>query len=235
MVLRSTSGSARPLVIDDATGDVTVYPRERLLKRDTPTRSRVRALDLAHKELAVATELFQHYGDGGRTGASRALAVAMEYFSAVGIPHAALRPLEAIMAAFHDTERGASSALFQPARDKSSGGKGAPPKSVLQVEYEGLLAVIAECCVRHCKLEGARDYKKSGLALATRMINKSGWATDLTADRLGKIRHRAYNSPTGSPIRWFWESVHGAQSFQEMPLLYATELLKNQLVNLLPK
>lgn len=46
--------------------------REKLLKRLPPDKGRIAAFDKVHAELAIATEKFEHQGDGGRLGVREA-------------------------------------------------------------------------------------------------------------------------------------------------------------------
>lgn len=221
--------------VDPETGDIIIRPRERLLHRDDPTVSRVQALKTVHERLAADTEIFQNYGDGGRRGAYRALSHVIECLTSTGIPYATLRPLEAIMAAFSDADRGVASELFKPIRPRASGGRGRPAKPSSQREFEGLLAVIAECCIQHTKVQGHRNYKVQGIALAAKLVNASKWPTRITAGKLAKIRENVASASRKAPERWFWDATYASPGFHADPLGWAKQTLQNQLVNPPPK
>ena len=126
---------AASYIKDKATGQITVNPRPKLLKRLPSTLGRVQALEEIHEKLAIASEFFDHHGDAGKYGVYRAILDVVDYFSNLGIPHAALKPLSAVAQAIVDADCGNDSAIFRPNRGPR-GGK--PPAMVSQREFEGM-------------------------------------------------------------------------------------------------
>ena len=220
-------------VVDPATGDVHIRPREKLLERLPATESRNAAFDLLHEQLAVATEFFQNYGDGGRYGVYRAMSDLIQYLTSRGIPHAAIRPIEAVIEAIVDADSGTASPIFEPVRTQKGG---TPPKSVMQLQFEGTLAVVMECCVLHCKAEGQRPYTKPAAVLAEKMIRQSSWPSSFTARKLEELRERIMQQKDRfSPDRVIFDELMSGEVVRSQPLEYARLLLSNQLVNTIPK
>ena len=220
--------SASNYTIDPDTNNVRIQPREMLLDRLPPTVGRITAFDQLHEHLAVATELFQHHGDEGRTGVYRSMGYLFEYLKARGIPPATLQPLTVVMAAILDAERGTESPIFKPTRNVKGG---APPKAVLRIEFEGKLATIVECCVRHCKSEGKRPYLKPGTQHAALLIKKSAWPESLTARGLQKLLERVKEQDRFSPDRMVYETSMSTEAARSNPLEYAKRLLSHEWVN----
>lgn len=218
--------------VDPATGNVRVRPREKLLERLGPTAGRIAAFDQLHERLAVATELFQHRGDGGRYGVYRSMGYLIDYLTSRGIPHATIRPLEAVMAAILDADNGTPSPIFKPTR-ASKGGK--PPKPVMQLEFEGKLAIVMECCVRHCQGEGKRPYVRPGAQLAAKLINESTWPIQVTARDLEELRERVQQAEKGSSDRMEVDQSMSSDIARSRPLEWAKLLLSHEWVNPLPK
>lgn len=146
---------------------LSLEPRHRLLDRLPPTASRVKALRDIHWKLAIATEIFQRFGDGGREGVFQAVTDVVEYFSDLGIPRATLQPLAAVADAITDAKRGTASPIFKPKRR----GRVKPPTSITQLQFEGILVIITECCILYLQEKGERKVLEPGCKLAARMIN----------------------------------------------------------------
>lgn len=218
--------------LDTLTGDIRVRPRERLLDRLPPTASRNAAFDLLHERLAVATEFFQHHGDGGRYGVYRAMADLIDYLTSRGIPRATLRPLEAVMAAIVDADDNVASAIFALA--KTEGG-GRPRKPVMQTAFEGQVAIVMECCVQHCRAQKMRPYIAPAAELAAMLIRESTWPTAITAKQLIEIRERIQQAPASSPDRREVEIMMDSDVAKARPLDWAKTLLAHQWVNPPPK
>lgn len=225
--------SAPNYAVDQANGDVRIRPREKLLERLPATASRNAAFDLLHERLAVATEFFQHHGDGGRYGVYRAMADLIEYLTSRGIPHATIRPIEAVMAAIFDADNGTSSPIFEPSRTAKGG---TPRKSVMQLEFEGKLAIVMECCVRHCRAEGKRPFVDPAARLAAKLINESTWPIRVTARELIELRERVQQRKKGfSPDRMEVDQSMSSEVARSRPLDWAKILLAHEWVNPLPK
>ena len=225
--------SAPNYAVDEATGDVRVRPREKLLERLPATVSRVAAFDSLHERLAVATEFFQHHGDGGRYGVFRAMRDLIGYLTSRGVPHATIRPLEAVMAAIVDADNGTASPIFEPTRTEKGG---TPPKPVLQLEFEGKLAIVMECCVRHVRSEGRRPFVEPGAQLAAKLINESPWPTRVTPRELVELRERVQQRKKGiSPDRMEVDQSMSSEAARLRPLDWAKLLLAHEWVNPLPK
>lgn len=236
-----SSGNKRTLLptgapnyaIDDATGDIRIRPREKLLERLPVTVPRGEAFDLLHERLAVATEFFQHHGDGGRYGVYRAMSDLITYLSDRGIPRATLRPMEAVMAAIVDADNGVANPIFEPKRTPR-GGK--PRKTVYQLEFEGKLTIIMECCVRHCRGLGMWPYVAPAAQMAAKMVNESGWPLKVTARELEELRERVWQEKNGSsPDRMELDQSMSSRVAREMPLEWAKLLLSHEWVNAPPK
>jgi hypothetical protein len=213
-------------LVDEATGDVTINPRAKLLTRQAPTMGPFNALERVHEELAVATELYENHGDGGKAGAFKAVIAVIEYFASRGIPRATLSPLTAIIVAMVDADQGVQSPIFKPFRK----GGGAPPSSNEQLSFEGLLAVVTECCVRHCKAEGKRPYIEPGARMAESMIRKSRWGIDPGFIRLREIRERISTADKDSPDRSNFDLFMSSTFAETTPLDYAKAMLNSELV-----
>lgn len=218
--------------LDPENGDVQVRPRLKLLERQPTTAGRIAAFDDVHEHLTLATEFFQHHGDGGQYGVYRAMDALIDYFSSRGIPYAALRPLEAVMAAINDARSGVANPIFAPTRSVDGG---RPPKPVLQLAFEGQLGIVMECCVRHCRAQKERPYIRPAAALAARMINESSWPITVTAKQLIEIRERIQQSAKGSPDRMQVDESMSSDTAKAFPLEWARALLSHEWVNPPPK
>lgn len=192
------------------------------------TKARNAAFDKLHTELAIATEKFEHQGDGGRLGAYLAIGAVFEYCTSRGIPPAALEPLVAISGALVDAERGTGSPIFEPKRGPK-GGK--PPSAAMQIEFEGHLAVIAECCVQHCKSQGMRPFIGPATIMAARMVNASSWPVNVTATEMREVRERVRRCRNSqSPDRIAFDTQTSSDVFKAMPLAWAESLLRHEWV-----
>lgn len=207
--------------------------REKLLKRLPPDKGRIAAFDKVHAELAIATEKFEHQGDGGRLGVFLAIDAMFNYFTGRGLPPATLEPLVAVSAAIVDAERGTGSLIFKPNRTSTGG---APPSPATKVAFEGLLAVIAEGCVRHCKAEGMWPYVEDATIMAARLVNASSWPTTVTATEMREIRERVRQQRNlESPDRVAFDSQTTSPVFKAMPLAWAKLLLDHEWVIVPPE
>lgn len=218
--------------VDKTTGDIRIRPREKLMERLPASASRNAAFDLLHERLAVATEFFQHHGDGGRYGVYRAMGDLIEYLTSRGIPYATTRTLEAVMAAIVDADDGVANPIFDPKRDENGG---RPRKAVLQLAFEGQLGIVMECCVRHCKTLGKRPYVKPAANLAAKLINESCWPVKVTAKQLIEIRERIQQSASNSPDRMEVDISLSSEVARAMPLEWAKILLTHEWVNAPPR
>lgn len=219
--------------IDQVTGNIQIRPREKLLERLPVTESRTEAFNVLHERLAVATEFFQHHGDGGRYGVYRTMRDLIEYLTSRGVPHATIRPIEAVMAAIVDADNGTASRIFEPSRTAKGG---PPPKSVMQLEFEGKLAIVMECCVRHCRAEGKRPFIEPAARLASRLINESAWPIRVTPRELVELRERVQQQRNRlSPDRMEVDESMSSDVARSSPLDWAKSLLAHQWVNPLPK
>jgi hypothetical protein len=224
--------SLREYVPDLETGTANIRPRKGLLARQPKAESRVVAFDVLHQKLAVATELYLHKGDGGREGVYDATGALIEYLVGQGVPYAALEPLVAVQTAIVDADRGTESPVFAPTRT-TEGGK--PPKSDMQLAFEGKLAIVMECCVQHCRTENMRPFVRPAAQMAAKLINESRWPVKVTARQLRKLRERISQSPKDSIDRACVETAFQSGVAQSHPLAYAKCLLEMEDVNPLAK
>ena len=202
--------------------------RDKLLMRLPPTESRQAAFNKLHKALGIATEIFEHQGDGGRHGVMLAIDAVFKYCMSRGIPPATLEPLAAVSSAIVDAERGASSSIFEPTRHRKGG---TPPANAQQVAFEGHLAVIAECCVRHCKAEGMRPFVEPGTIMAATMVNASKWPVIVSATQMREFRERvSQNTNANSPDRIVFNAQTTSPTFKVRPLDWAKLLLEHEWV-----
>jgi hypothetical protein len=206
-----------------------VVVREGLLRRVAPTAPSRSALATVHERLALATTRMEEMGDGGRYGVALAMNALLDYFASVGLPYATLAPIEAVMAAIVDARRGIESEIFK--RDRSR--KGAPPTSARKLTFEGHLAFIAECCIRHTKLEGKRPYVELGCRLAERLISKSRWTIKPSATELRELRERVMQR-NDTPDRLVFQLHSDSDFFRTQPLVLAKSLLQHDWVNQIP-
>jgi hypothetical protein len=231
--MRAASRLCRNPAIPGMSANRKVRPRPnrvraKLLERLPTTEGRIAAFDKVHTELAIATEIFEYQGDGGRLGVYKAIGAVFAYFTSRGIPPATLEPIMAITAAISDAERGASSPIFQPAR-KPNGGS--PPTPAMKLTFQGQLAVVAECCVRHCKAEGLRPYLEPAMIMAAKMVNSSNWPITVTATELRELRERVKQCQNrSSPDRIAYDNLISSSAVDVIPIIYANVLLRHDWV-----
>ena len=205
--------------------------REKLLMRLPTSAARNAAFDKLHTELAIATEKFEYQGDGGRLGVFLAIDAVFGYCTSRGIPPATLEPLMAIAAAIVDAERGTSSSIFEPTRSTTGG---SPPTPAMRLVRQGHLAVITECCVRHCKAEGMRPYLEPATIIAANMVNSSKWPFTVTATEMREMRERVRQCRNPkSPDRIAFDSQTSSHTLKSQPLAWAKRLLNHEWVILL--
>lgn len=225
--------SAPNYSVDAETGVIQVRAREKLLERLPPSMGRNAAFNLLHERLAIATEFYQHHGDGGRYGVYRAMADLCEYLTSRGIPPATIVPLHAVMAAIVDADNGTANPIFEPTRTSKGG---SPRKPVLQLAFEGHLAIVIECCVRHCRNEGMRPFIEPAARLAAKLINESSWPVHVTAKQLIEIRERVQQEKNkSSPDRMEVDLSLSGEWARSRPLEWAKILLSHEWVNPPPK
>ncbi len=228
MTSKPTHSPPSAYTVDTVNGEILLRPRRALLDRQLPTVGRVAAFDRLHKELAAATELYLHRGDGGREGVRDATVALFEYLTSRGIPPAALDPIIAVQAAIDDADRGTASPIFKPRRT-SDGGK--PPASDMQRAFDAKLAIVMECCVRHCRIARMRPYIRPAAVMAADLINKSDWPVKVTARRLEKLRERIQQSPKDSVDRASVNIAFRSGLADFAPLDWAKRLLAEGWVN----
>lgn len=184
------------------------------------------AFDALHFHLDHAKEVFLGHGDGGREGVFQAIGHLIEYLSEQGIPLATLAPIEAVMVAIAETENGRTSPIF--AADKLPG---APPKPHMDLQFEGTLAVVTECCVLHCRREGKRPFVPEAAQMAASMINRSAWPTKVTADQLIAIRERVQGRKGPSRAdRQIYDELISSDLAKAKPYEFAKILLLKQAI-----
>lgn len=227
---RTQRGASPPPVfaVDAVRGEIVIRPRKALLDRQPATVGRVAAFDRLHKELAAATELYLHRGDGGREGVRDATVALFDYLTSRGIPPAALEPIIAVQAAIDDADRGTASAVFKPRR-MPRGGK--PPASDMQRAFDAKLAIVMECCVRHYKTAKMRPYIRPAADLAADLIGKSDWPVKVTARQLEELRERIQQSPKNSVDRASVDIAFKSGLADFAPLDWAKALLAEDWVN----
>lgn len=218
--------------VDEATGDITINPRKRLLERLPPTVGRSAAFDDLHQRLAAATELFLHHGDGGRQGVFQAVTSLRDYLTSRGIPHVSIATLEAVAAAIVDADKGRASPIFAPTRSAEGG---APPKGSMQHDFESNLVAVMECCVRHFRAGGKRPFIEPAARLAVKLINESSWPVEVTAKQLVELRERAQQAAKDSPDRYALDEFLSGEPAHASPLEWAKVLLSHEWVNPLPR
>lgn len=214
--------------LDAVKGEIVIRPRKALLDRQPSTVSRVAGFDRLHKELAAATELYLHRGDGGREGVRDATVALFEYLTGRGIPPAALEPIVAVQAAIDDANRGTASPIFRPRR-MSVGGK--PPASEMQRAFEAKLVIVMECCVRHYRAAKIRPLIRPAADLAAQLINRSEWPVTVTARQLEELRERIQQSSKDSIDRASVEMTFKSGLADSAPLEWAKALLAEGWVN----
>ena len=218
-----TSKGRRTVVYDESTGRAEVNPRDGLLRRLEPTADPDVALDGVQMKLAIATELYESLGDDGRAGTYRALIDVVEYFTSLGFPHATLLPIATAASAIVDAEDGVESKTFRPSRN-SKGGK--PRKAAQSQAFEGLLAVVTECCVLHLKAQGKREFLDEASQLAAKLVNESPLSIRVTAARMREVREAVKQSTKGIARDAFDTQMAGT-IIRHIPLEYAKSLVSH--------
>lgn len=216
----------------DQSGLVTIVPPEKLLERLPSAHSKKAALDDIHRKLAAATILAIEHGDGGRAAVQLAMQDLIDYFSNLGVPMAALKPLEIVRDAIIDAEKGHVSPVFHPKR-KPQGGR--PPKSEAKLEFHGLLAAITELCIMHFQRQGHRAYLIDGCQEAAKLINGAGKHGRVTADQLRKLREKVGEATSGSLDRSLRDALLDSETINSHPLDAAKLYALNEMVQSLPK
>ena len=206
--------------INAETGAVSVNPRSGLLRRLEPSALRVKALAELHTKLAVAAELFKSHEDDGRVGTYRAVLDVVEYFVSLGIPHATLLPLASVASALVDADNGIESKTFSVGKRAS----GAPKKATQQLELEGILAVIMECCVRHLKPQLGRKFLQPASELAAKIVNKSPLSIEVSATQMREIRESVAADAHDSIRQMVFREHMTTTAAKDSPMLFATTL-----------
>lgn len=210
---------------DEASGKIVITPREGLLRRLDPTAGRLAAFEKVQRELAECTELFENHDDNGRAGVFRAMIAVVEYFTSRGIPNATLAPLSAVASAIADADDGILSPIFTPDMRAPGGKKGQD-----RLAFEGLLAVVAECCVLHCKAQGMRPFLKPATELAAKLVNRSPLGIKVTAAEMREIRERIAADDAASPRRIAFEIQMASPAARKMPWEFARMLVQHDWV-----
>ncbi len=225
---KRSGASVPPVWESDATKKKTVIrPRKGLLERNPKTVGRVAALEELQKELAAATEVYLHQGDGGRQGVYDATCALIAFLTSQGIPFAALEPVIAVQTAIVDADRGTASPVFAPIRTPTSG---KPPISDMQRAFDGKIATVMECCVHYCRAAGKWPFVRPAAQLAARLINNSDWPAKYSARELEELRERVWqsrNSMERSQVEIYLKSGVAKQ----YPLEFAKILLRSDWVN----
>lgn len=210
----------------------SVKMREGLLNRLEREDELENALTSVHAKLVQATLRMEQMPDGGRYGVALGMQALLEYFSSIGLPMAALSPICEVQAAIIDAGRGVQSPIFRP--DRREGG-GAPPTPARQLEFEGYLAVVTDCCVRHVRAEGVRAYLVEGSKLAERLIRAADWSVKPTATELREIRERVRALRVERPDNQLYRLMLDSPVAKDRPLDWAKMILRHDWVNRRPK
>jgi len=205
-----------------------VKTRERLHEKLDRNDDLEAALDLVHAKLVQSTLRVEQVGDGGRFGVALAMDALIEFFSNAGLPRAALRPLFEVQCAIVDARRGVESPIFRPDRLPNGG---APPTPASELEFEGYLAVITECCVAHFRLQRVKAYMREGCKLAEQMIHKSDWPVRPTSTELREIRERVRSLRDERPDNQLYWIMMNSKMARERPLDWAHSLLQHDWVS----
>jgi hypothetical protein len=214
----------------NADGTCRVVPRPDLLRRGTPEAPIEAAIEQLHAQLAVATELTENLGDGGREGIYKAIIQLVEFLAGQGIPRAALYPLQIVAGALVDADRGVSTAAFKPQKPSAR-----PPLSVVEFQPRALRAVIAECCIRQKQVEGAKAYRMQGAELAASLLRNAGWTPSTSAKQLLQLREEITSRERGDPMRSTYEEMLDSPVARARPLAWAKLLADHGWVNQRPR
>ena len=213
-------------------GDGIITLQTDLLTRSAATQPFDSALNEFQARLAIAKAIFEHQGDGGRTGAYNAILHVIDFFASQGFPLAILNPLSAVAEAMIDADRGASNPLLQQGR---RGKIGAPPASNGQLRVEGQLAAITECCVRHFEQQGAYPYVEPATIEAAKLVSMSNWPIDPNPTNMREIRERVRGLVgRQSTDRIVFDMLLNEESAKTAPLAFAKRLLESPLSERLP-
>lgn len=164
VTLQANSGR----VTFDGEGNFSFQVHNRLLQREGVTAFRVEAFNTLAEKLAAATVLLRVWDDGGRAGVSFALSAITDYLVSRGIPFASLEPMTALRAAFVDADAGTAPKLFEVRRNA-----GGQRRGTEQEVFEGMVAVIVDCCVAHFRNAGQRPYSEIAARHAAKLVNLS--------------------------------------------------------------
>lgn len=211
--------------VDPISGDVFVNPRMGFLRRDTPEAPRLQAFEQARIELAIAAEFFECHGDNGTKGTEMALAAVLDYFTSRGVPFATLTPILNCLGALSDAKDGVQNATFQVAKRT-----GRPRKECRELEFEGIIAVIAECCIQHFRMLGARPYHEPGCRMAVKLINAAPWRRKYDVTQVREIRERVRRADAGAGDRQQYDIQMSADAAKQYPLQYAKMLVSHDWV-----
>jgi len=200
-------------------------PSEDLLRRLPATMNHATALKDIHYRLAHATNLIDQ---DEREGVWRALNDVINYLSSQGLPMATLQPLMAVTSAIVDADRGIESAIFKPAKKS-----GRPPNSTSQIVNDQLLAVIAECCVRHERALGERDYLDRATRLAAQLVNSSKDGVRKTGAEMANVREKIRQLPANDTRRTLFDDFLDGRIVAEAPLAWARMLVEHEWIRTL--
>lgn len=224
---RPTKRRSGRYVYDEEKGAFEITPRNKLLERMPPTVPPFRALEDIHFKLAKWTEFYENYGDGGRGGVYFAINDVCEFFVSRGIPAATLAPLYAAATAICDADNGTESPIFKPDRSER---RGRPRKSAIDLYWEGHLAAVTECCVRHRQAEGYWPFLDPGCQLAQSLIRESDWPISPTVTELREIRERVSAQTEDSPDRIAYDVIMSGPIPSTDPLTLAKSIVDSELV-----
>jgi hypothetical protein len=194
--------------------------RKKLVKRRPPEKGSIQALAEFHEKLAIAARLYNQKVDEGRAGAFKAIIAALDYFIARGIPYDDLAPLEAVVSALHDADKGIASPIFKP--DTKSG---RPPKPTDTQEMESYMVVIMELCILHQKNLGAHPYLEPAAKQAAKLINDSNWPKKIKHQHLKKLRDWLLEGPSKSVGNNIVSEMMRSKFATSQPLEFAKTLL----------
>lgn len=211
---------------------VEIKLRPELLERHSADRPFNDALNEAQAKLAVASEIFQNHGDGGRLGVYYSMIDIIGFFESQGIPHAALAPVSAVVEAIIDAERGRDSPIFKKAT-KPRGGKA--PTAANKLIFDGHIAAVAYCCVLHCQNKKKWPFRDEAARLASDLIKDSSWPVAPKPLQLINLLERISQVEASRLDRSVFDELMKAAMAQQRPLEYAKALLASPLVDMPPK
>jgi hypothetical protein len=191
---------------------------------------RLQALDTLQHNLAVATELAESLGDGGREGIFKAMVSITEYLSGQGVPRATLYPFELVAQAIVDADHGISTPAFKP--DTSPG---RPAISWTEYHPRAQRAVVVECCIRQKQQDGIKAFRSEGAKQAALLLRQAKWDEEPTGQKLLQLREEVTARPVGDPMRDAYEEMMSSDIAKQHPLAWAKTLLSHGWVNRVPK